>query len=134
MRSGLCLPLRPTTSPTSRSINSGTTPSPTPTLSASKPSLAAPTSSPSASWICGGNALSTAATVVTTFGPSTFFMAVPPVSDGLHSPKTLPTATDGAGGPPLKVLRDLGQPPAGSYASDPEWRVHQDPHELGCPG
>jgi hypothetical protein len=43
----------------------------------------------------------------------TFFTAVPPVSDGLHAPRTLPTAADGAGGPPLKVLRDLGQPLAG---------------------
>ncbi|MDP8909023.1 MAG: hypothetical protein M3N47_07870, partial [Chloroflexota bacterium] len=52
-----------------------------------------------------------ASRVVTTFGTGTFFTAVPPVSDGLHSPRTLPTAADGAGGPPLKVLRDLGQPP-----------------------
>ena len=27
------------------------------------------------------------------------------------APRTLPTGADEAGGPPLKVLRDLGQPP-----------------------
>src|SRR5687767_6947297 len=105
------LPLGPTTSVTSSSISSCTTPSPTPTLSASSPSLAAPTSSPSASWTCGGSGRSDASTVMTTFGTGTFFTAVPPVSDGLQAPRTLPTAADGAGGPPLKVLRDLGQPP-----------------------
>ena len=57
-RSGSCLPFGPTTSSTSSSISSCTTPSPTPTLSASSPSLAAPTSSPSASWICAGSGLS----------------------------------------------------------------------------
>ena len=49
VRAGLCLPFGPTTSSTSASINSCTTLSPTPTLSASSPSLAAPTSSPSVS-------------------------------------------------------------------------------------
>src|SRR6266511_6382528 len=78
-RSGLCFPFGPTTSSTSSSINSCTTPSPTPTLSASKPSLAAPTSSPSASWICAGSGLPEASKAVTTFGVDTFFMAVPPV-------------------------------------------------------
>src|SRR3954471_16673031 len=42
-RSGSCLPFGPTTSSISSSINSCTTPSPTPTLSASSLSLAAPT-------------------------------------------------------------------------------------------
>ena len=38
-------------------------------------------------------------------------MAVPPVlSDLVWSPRTLPTGADGTGGPPLKFLRDLGQP------------------------
>src|SRR5439155_3611560 len=63
--------------------NSCTTPSPTPTLSASRPSFAAPTSSPSASWICGGSGLSGASRVVTTSGADTFFMAVPPVLSDL---------------------------------------------------
>ena len=44
-----------------------------------QPSLAAPTSSPSASWICGGSGLSDASKAVTTFGAGTFLMAVPPV-------------------------------------------------------
>src|SRR5581483_4009352 len=61
-------------------------------------SLAAPTSSPSASWICAGNTRSAAAAAVTTVGPDTFLMAVPPVSNGLQRPRTLPTAADGAGG------------------------------------
>src|SRR5439155_2292992 len=63
--------------------NSCTTPSPTPTLSASRPSFAAPTSSPSASWICGGSGLSGGSRVVTTSGADTFFMAVPPVLSDL---------------------------------------------------
>jgi len=50
-------PFGPTTSSTSASISSWTTPSPTPTLRASRPSLAAPTSSPRASWTCGGSGL-----------------------------------------------------------------------------
>ena len=37
--------------------------------------------------------------------------AVPPVPVGLQAPSTLPMAADGAGGPPFKVLRGLGQPP-----------------------
>ena len=41
----------------------------------------------------------------------TFFMAVPPVSDGLQAPSTLPAGADEAGGPPFKVLRASGQPP-----------------------
>ena len=83
---------------TSDSISSCTTESPTPTESASSPSLAAPTSSPSASWICGGSGLSDASIIEATFATGTFFMAVPPVSVGLHSPRTLPIAADGAGG------------------------------------
>src|SRR3954451_14803094 len=53
--------------------------SPTPTLSASRPSRAAPTSSPSASWIRGGSGLSDASAAVTTFGADTLPLAVPPV-------------------------------------------------------
>ena len=49
VRSAFHFPFGPTTSSTSASISSCTTRSPTPTLSASSPSLAAPTSSPSAS-------------------------------------------------------------------------------------
>ena len=49
VRSPLCLPFGPTTSSTSASISSCTTLSPTPTLSANNPSLAAPTSSANAS-------------------------------------------------------------------------------------
>jgi len=75
VRSGLCLPFGPTTSSTSSSISSCTTPRPTPTLSASSPSLAAPTSSPRASWTRGGSGLSTAFEPVTTCRPDTFFMA-----------------------------------------------------------
>jgi len=49
VRSGFQRPFGPTTSVTSASSNSCTTRSPTPTLNASSPSFAAPTSSPSAS-------------------------------------------------------------------------------------
>src|SRR6476619_1555808 len=48
-------PFGPTTSSISASISSCSTPSPTPTLSASNPSFAAPASSPSASSTAGGN-------------------------------------------------------------------------------
>lgn len=54
--------------------------------------------SPSASWISAGSGISDACKAVTTFGVGTFFTAVPPVPDGLQAPRTLPTATDGAGG------------------------------------
>ncbi len=53
---GLCLPFGPTTSSTSSVINSASTPSPTPTDSASSPSFAAPASSPSASCTRSGSA------------------------------------------------------------------------------
>ncbi len=53
---------------------------------ASKPSLAAPTSSPSASWIRGGSGLSDARRVVTTWLASSFFTAVPPVSMDFRHP------------------------------------------------
>jgi hypothetical protein len=72
----------------------------------SNPSLAAPTSSPSASWTLAGSGLSGASIVVTTSGAGTFFAAVPPVLDGLQAPRTLPIAADGPEGPPLTVLRD----------------------------
>src|SRR4051794_15628995 len=55
----MCLPFGPTTWSTSSSMSSASTPSPTPTLSASSPSFAAPTSSPSASCTRAGNTSST---------------------------------------------------------------------------
>ena len=58
VRSALCLPFGPTTSSTSSSINSVSTPSPTPTLSASSPSFAAPTNWPSASCTRSGSTAS----------------------------------------------------------------------------
>src|SRR6266498_2926032 len=57
LRSALCLTFGPTTSTTSSSISSASTPSPTPTLNASDPSFAEPTSSPSASCTRCGNVL-----------------------------------------------------------------------------
>lgn len=68
---------------TEGSISSCTTPSPMPTLNASSPSFAAPTSSPSVSWICGGSGLPAASEAVTTCGPDTFFMAVSSCPRGL---------------------------------------------------
>src|SRR5207245_9681307 len=110
VRSGFHLPFGPTTSSTSSSISSCTTPSPTPTLSASRPSLAAPTSSPSASWICGGSGLSIASDVVTTFGTGTFFMAVPPVLSDLVSAPNAHDLSGRGGRTAFKVLRGSGQP------------------------
>ena len=75
-------------------MSSCTTAKPTPTLKASSPSLAAPTSSPNASWIFAGSGISDACRVVTTPGAGTFFTAVPPVSDG---PSTTQNAADGSG-------------------------------------
>jgi len=42
------------------------------------------------------------------------------------TPRTLPTGADEAGGPPLKVLRDLGQPRA-----DPTGSICQNNLEVG---
>src|SRR3954452_16223354 len=55
--------------------------------------------------------LSHASKAVTAFGAGTPSLAVPPVSDGLQAPRTLPTAADWAGGSPRKALRGLGRPP-----------------------
>jgi integrase/recombinase XerD len=88
---------RRTTSSTSRSISECTTPSPKLTLSASNPSLAAPTSSPSGSTISAGSGLSSASAAVTTCGPDTFFMAVPPVLADLVSAPNAPNRS-GRGG------------------------------------
>jgi hypothetical protein len=81
------------------------TPSPTPTLSASNPSFAAPTSSPSASSTANGSPLVAVAawpadTVIS-------FTAVPP-SIFAGSPRTLPSGADAAGGTAVKFyeLRD----------------------------
>src|SRR5215213_4566437 len=72
-------PFRPTTSSTSASMISGNTPSPTPTLSASSPSFAAPASSPSASCTRSGKP-STGASPAATDAVDTVLMAVgPPV-------------------------------------------------------
>src|SRR5207245_7890443 len=87
------------------------TPSPTPTLSASSPSLAAPTSSPSASWICAGSGLSDASEIVTTFGAGTFFMAVPPVLADLVGACHARNASGRGGRTAFKLLREPGQPP-----------------------
>ena len=73
------------------------TPRPTPTLSASSPSFAAPTSSPNASCTRAGNTASEAVATCATVTVS--FTAVPPlILDG--SPRTLPTGADEAEGPP----------------------------------
>src|SRR5207245_4351874 len=109
-RSGFHLPFGPTTSSTSSSISSCTTPRPTPTLSASSPSLAAPRSSPSASWICGGSGLSIASDVVTTFGAGTFFMAGPPVLSDLVSAPNAHNLSGRGGRTAFKLLRESGQP------------------------
>src|SRR5207249_8091875 len=83
------------------------TPSPTPTLKASSPSLAEPTSCPSASCTRGGNASS----LLPTCSRDTVFTAVPPVSNDDFALATVATRPDEAGGPPPQVLRATGQPP-----------------------
>ena len=60
------------------------------------PGLAAPTSSPRASWTCTG---STASSLVACATGAVSFTAVPP-SILAGSLRTLPTGTDAAGGPP----------------------------------
>jgi hypothetical protein len=79
----------------------------TPTLNASNPP-SLPTGPPNASWIFAGSGISDACKAVTTFGAGSFFTAVVP--DGLQAPRTLPTAADGAEGPPIKLLGGLGHP------------------------
>src|SRR4051794_508137 len=91
-RSGLRLPFGPTTSSTSVSIISASTPSPTPTLNASSPSLAALTNSPSASCTLGGNASSALATCSCT----TVLMAVPSSRWTCSQLATVPTGPDEA--------------------------------------
>src|SRR3954470_8478133 len=109
-RSGSCLPFGPTTSSTSSSISSCTTPRPTPTLSASSPSRAAPTSSPSAAWICAGSGHSDASKAVTTFTAATFPMAVPAVLSGLRHPERSQRERTRREDRRLQLLRDPGQP------------------------
>src|SRR5881392_1024874 len=98
-------------SSTSSSINSASTPSPTPTLNASSPSFAAPTSCPSASCTRPGR---TTSPLLACASDTLLFTAVPPlIFDG--SPTTLPSGADGKEGPPTyKVLRATGQPPCES--------------------
>src|SRR4051794_27758976 len=96
-------------SSTSSSINSASTPSPTPTLNASSTSFAAPTSCPSASCTRPGR---TTSSLLACASDTLLFTAVPPlIFDG--SPTTLPSGADGKEGPPTyKVLRATGQPRA----------------------
>jgi len=88
---GCAFPWGPTTSSTSRSVSSCTTPSPTPTLSASSPSFAAPTSS----WICGGSELVAVCAVVTPRRriPSSWRFLLS--SRTWFAPRTLDTGADG---------------------------------------
>src|SRR5688572_15084523 len=91
----MCLPFGPTTSSTSASISSCSTPSPTPTLSASNPSFAAPASSPSASCTELGSS-STRSWPAATDTADTVLMAVGPpvlVDFDSHSPRSQPDRT-----------------------------------------
>ena len=83
-------------SSTSSSIIELSTPRPTPTLSASSPSFAAPTSWPSASCTRSGN---TASSLVACATATVSFTAVPP-SVLADPPATLPPRADGPEGPP----------------------------------
>src|SRR5205823_2087692 len=78
----------------------------TPTLKASSPSFAAPTSSPSASCTRSGNTASDASPAGARDTVESF-TAVPPLIFG-GSPRTLPTGADEAGGTAVKFyeLRD----------------------------
>src|SRR5215211_4463471 len=107
MRSGLCLPLAPTTSSTSASSSSHSTPSPTPTLIASSPSFAALASSPSALCTAGGSP-SMPCGLAATDAADTVLMAVgPPVLVDLFALATVPTGPDEAGGPPPTKFYEL---------------------------
>jgi len=75
-------------------LSSVNTPSPTPTLSASSPSFAAPTNWPRASCTRSG---STASSQVACGTGTLLLTAVPPSIFG-GSPRTLPTGADAAGG------------------------------------
>ena len=94
LRSGLCLPFGPTISSTSASSSSRNTPSPTLDASANNPSLAAPTSSPSASCTRSGSTISSFGRLsdryVALHGGSSFDLG--------RSPVTLPPGADGPGG------------------------------------
>src|SRR5215210_3593721 len=73
------------------------TPSPTPTLSASRPSFAAPASSPSATCTRSGSSLTGPSAVPTSTVDTVFIAAVPPVLGGLVRTRHGPNAT-GRGG------------------------------------
>src|SRR5512133_3321337 len=93
------------------------TPSPTPTLSANSPSLAAPASSPSASSTGAGRS-PTRASPAATDAADTVLMAVGPpgLVDFRFALATVPTAPDEAGGPPPQVLHATGQPPGATWS------------------
>jgi len=83
-------PFGPTTSSTSASINSCSTPGPTPTLNAKSPSFATPASSPSASNTRSGSP-SPGVTPAATDAADTVSMAVGPpvlVDFDSHSPRS----------------------------------------------
>src|SRR4051794_1714007 len=71
-------------------MTSCSTPRPTPTLKASRPSFAAPASSPSASCTRSGSALVASGSVATSRLDTVLIAAVPPVLGGLtsHSPRS----------------------------------------------
>src|SRR5215210_5266581 len=114
MRSGSWRPLRPTNSSNSASISSCSTPSTAPTLSASRPSLAAPANSPSASNTVGGTP-SMSCGLAATDAADTVLMAVgPPVLGlGSHPSRFQPERTRREDRR-LQVLRATGQPRVGA--------------------
>lgn len=61
-------------------------------------------------WICGGSGLSAASSVVTTSGPDTFLMAVPPVLSDLVDTPNAPQQSGRDRRTAIQVLRDRGQP------------------------
>ncbi len=88
--------------PTNSSASASITPSPTPTDSASRPSLAAPASCPSAPCTRSGSSVASRVPSPRRFLPSRV---------DLQPPRTLPAGADTPGGPPSQVLRATGEPP-----------------------
>src|SRR4051812_27583739 len=104
----MCLPFGPTTSSTSASSNSCNTPSPTPTLSASRPSFAAPTSSPSTSSTVAGSPSMPSSLAATDPADTVLMRLVLLSSMDDFALATVATGPDEAGGPPPSSSTDYG--------------------------
>src|SRR4051794_26701453 len=104
----MCLPFGPTTSSTSASSNSCSTPSPTPTLNASRPSFAAPTSSPSTSCTDKGSSSMQSSLAATDAADTVLMRLVLLSSMDDFALATVPTGPDEAGGPPPSSSTDYG--------------------------